>query len=126
MRGIAEGLAYLHKQNVVHADMKAVRHLCIVRASPRLLQLGIQDNVLVDAGGIPRICDFGISHVITASNSASKSHGMRGSLRWMSVELFDFSQEYKDHTNESDVWAFGMTICVRIASSELFLIFLVR
>lgn len=84
------------------------------------LQIGTQDNVLVDAGGIPRICDFGISRIMTASNSGSKSHGVRGSLRWMSVELFDFSYEYKDHTKESDVWAFGMTICVRIACYLLF------
>ena len=72
-----------------------------------------KDNVLVTRSGVARICDFGISRMIAASQPFGETNtntGIRGSVRWMSPELlFDGQAE---HSMESDVWAFGMTIYV--------------
>ncbi|KAI5116310.1 hypothetical protein M0805_009154 [Coniferiporia weirii] len=94
--GIAEGLAYLHKNDVVHADIKS-------------------DNVLVNSFGDAVICDFGISRMINSSRETLAGNttlpgGVVGSIRWLSYELLTQSETYKKHTKESDVWAFGMTV----------------
>ncbi|EJC99172.1 kinase-like protein, partial [Fomitiporia mediterranea MF3/22] len=92
--GIANGVDYLHRQNVVHSDLKA-------------------DNVLVNHLGDPLICDFGISRMLssTVTFAGATSGGIKGSMRWMAYELLDFSSD-GHHTKESDVWAFGMTVYV--------------
>ncbi|EJD03396.1 kinase-like protein, partial [Fomitiporia mediterranea MF3/22] len=89
--GITNGVDYLHKQNVVHSDLKA-------------------DNVLINRDGHPVICDFGISRMVsaTAAFAATTSGGFKGSVRWMARELILNGH----HTRESDVWAFGMTAYV--------------
>ncbi|THH09475.1 hypothetical protein EW145_g1994 [Phellinidium pouzarii] len=94
--GIANGLAYLHNEGVVHADMKS-------------------DNVLVSSSGDAKICDFGISRAIDATQATlggntTRPGGPVGSIRWMAYELIAESEIYTKHTKESDVWAFGMTV----------------
>ncbi|KAI5119139.1 hypothetical protein M0805_005218 [Coniferiporia weirii] len=94
--GIAEGLNYLHSQNVVHSDLKP-------------------DNVLIGRSGQPLICDFGISRIVTPSQTVTVSSvysgSIRGSIRWMSIELFGIdSSNNPVHTKASDVWAYGMTV----------------
>lgn len=72
--------------------------------------------MLVDNEGVPRICDFGISNAITVSQTmsmGSESRDVKGTLRFMAIELFDFSKGQPHHSKESDIWAFGMTIHVR-------------
>ncbi|EJD08301.1 kinase-like protein [Fomitiporia mediterranea MF3/22] len=99
MLGIAEGVAYLHSKGVIHSDLKS-------------------GNVLVSATGVPLISDFGISRVISISESLSgqgacaqpSSGDVKGSSRWMSPELLlPTRDQTTKHTKESDVWAFGMT-----------------
>ncbi|EJC99208.1 kinase-like protein [Fomitiporia mediterranea MF3/22] len=89
---IASGVNYLHRQDVVHSDLKA-------------------DNVLISNHGEPLICDFGMARMLSASLTlaATSSGGIKGSLRWMAYELLDFSND-SHHTKETDVWAFGMTV----------------
>ncbi|KAI5121784.1 hypothetical protein M0805_009595 [Coniferiporia weirii] len=94
--GIAKGLGYLHDQGVVHSDLKA-------------------DNVLISQLGCPLICDFGISRMITSSQtlyiSTTHNGSPRGSTRWMSIELFGIGSDIDPkHTKASDIWAYGMTI----------------
>ncbi|KAI5121783.1 hypothetical protein M0805_009594 [Coniferiporia weirii] len=92
--GIAKGLEYLHSRDVIHSDLKA-------------------DNVLIGRSGQPLICDFGISRMITSSQTLSSAHdgSVRGSTRWMSVELFGIDSDVDPiHTKASDIWAFGMTV----------------
>ena len=77
----------------------------------------MQDNVLISNSGVPQICDFGMSRMLAASGSlgSSTSGHLRGSARWMAIELLrgNESSPQPVHTLETDVWAFGMTIHVR-------------
>ncbi|KDQ56134.1 hypothetical protein JAAARDRAFT_321639 [Jaapia argillacea MUCL 33604] len=91
---VAEGLAYLHSENVVHGDMRA-------------------NNILVDDQGHARITDFGLA-VFAEVTRQSLSSDYRGSLRWLAPELVRSTGQQgamagqKVHrTRESDVWAYG-------------------
>ena len=58
----------------------------------------------------PLLTDFGLSHQAIAGFSMSATATAAGSLRWKAPELI---REPVQHPNEqSDVWAFGMTILV--------------
>ncbi|OCB84776.1 TPR-like protein [Sanghuangporus baumii] len=99
--GIAEGLEYMHDRNFVHSDLKA-------------------DNILISPSGDPLICDFGISRVLTSSESdfVSTTHDgrPRGTARWMAIELHVPEDGVEPrHSKESDVWAFGMTLYEMLA-----------
>lgn len=52
------------------------------------------------------------------AESSPDDESLRGTVRWMAVELF-LSGESKEpvHSKETDVWAFGMVLNVRIAMS---------
>lgn len=82
---IASGLAFLHKEQIVHGDVKAA-------------------NVVVSAAGNALVCDFGLSRA-SDTTTATLLRGM-GSLRWLSPELLDQAKK----SFASDVWAFGMVI----------------
>ncbi|KAL5480667.1 hypothetical protein ACEPAI_9607 [Sanghuangporus weigelae] len=88
----ASGLAYIHDMQAVHSDVKA-------------------DNVLVSRDGHARLCDFGISRMVSTSSSmANLSTGPSGTIRYLPLEFFSGSGEELMYTTKSDVWAFGMTI----------------
>ena len=88
---------------------------------------------MISEAGVPLLSDFGISRMLSSSDSlhftSTLTGGVRGTIRFMSSELlweFDFSSEAQTeapgvsldaYTKASDVWAFGMTVLVR----ELFL-----
>ena len=74
----------------------------------------MKDNILMNHYGEPLITDFGLSRMITYSQTfmASAMNGsIKRSLRWMAYELLSREDEAK-HTKESDMWAYGMTIYV--------------
>ncbi|KAG6887626.1 hypothetical protein C0995_013956 [Termitomyces sp. Mi166 len=89
---VAEGLSYLHKNNIVHGDLKG-------------------PNVLIDATGRARLSDFGISNVSDANimvwtSQSSSSRG--GSVRWQGPELVNIeNEEIPENTLMSDVYALG-------------------
>lgn len=62
--------------------------------------------------GMPLLADFGLSLVLSQSQSAlaTTASGARGTVRWMANELFLSPK----HTTMTDVWAFGMIAYVRI------------
>lgn len=78
-----------------------------------------QVNILVSDDGRPLLADFG-----TAISSASRSlaatelHGQKGTPKWMAKELL-VHENYTGHTEESDIWAFGMVIyvCIHVSPS---------
>lgn len=76
---------------------------------------------MVSPSGEPLICDFGISHMIAISQSfglsGTQTGTLRGTTRYMSIELLEASSEDGIYTKASDVWAFAITIMVRHLSS---------
>ncbi|EJC99173.1 kinase-like protein [Fomitiporia mediterranea MF3/22] len=95
--GIANGVDYLHGQNLVHCNLKA-------------------DKILINSLGKPLICGFGNSRKLQIPYVRT-FEGLEESIRWMAYKLFDFSGD-RHHTKESDVWAFGMTV-YEILSKQL-------
>ncbi|KAJ7301097.1 kinase-like domain-containing protein [Mycena albidolilacea] len=86
----AQGLAYLHSQNIVHGDLRG-------------------GNVLIDDGEHAQLADFGLAIVTDATRNSTKE---RGSSRWMAPELHDHELEFK-RTEASDVYAFAC-LCIEI------------
>lgn len=81
----AEGIHYLHTQDVVHGDIKGT-------------------NILISDDARALLCDFGLAR----PSYLGTSSGLKGagSDRWMSPELWRGGCK----SFESDVYAFGMTI----------------
>jgi len=84
----AEGLTFLHSQRVVHRDLKSM-------------------NILLDAGGNAKICDFGLAQQIKieATHITRKSEGEGGSPRYMAPECYD--PRHGKLTEKVDIWALG-------------------
>ena len=58
------------------------------------------------------ICDFGTSRIIEASLELGRpSLREKGTVRWLAYELI-LGIGSNEHSKETDIWAFGMTIYV--------------
>lgn len=85
-----------------------------------------QDNVVISSTHIPLIMDFGISHLLSSTQTIDTATAAdKGTVRWQSRELLfgpdGPSSDASDplhHTKESDIWAFGMTCLVSIFLCE--------
>lgn len=79
-----------------------------------------QGNILSSPSGVPLIADFGISRLPSATMTCTTN--VKGTMRWMAVELIfsprldpsDLHSPPSSHTKSTDVWAFGMTVLVRL------------
>lgn len=83
LREVAEALFWVHKEGIIHRDIKCA-------------------NVLVTEMGTVQLCDFGVAGII--ETKYSKRSTVTGTLNWMPPELFDASVSYG---TEVDIWAFG-------------------
>ncbi|GJE91843.1 kinase-like protein [Phanerochaete sordida] len=93
------GLSYLHERNVVHGDLHA-------------------GNILIDAFGNVKICDFGLANFADSGNSCSTAQP--GATRCMAPEILDpsrFSIPRVQHTPASDVYSLGQ-VSWQIYSSQ--------
>ncbi|CAE6451679.1 unnamed protein product [Rhizoctonia solani] len=84
--GIARGVEHIHKQSVVHGDLKA-------------------DNTVIEASGdkfVAKITDFGSSRL--DCKSCTNANLQVGTLLWDSPEV---ASEESGRTFQSDVWAVG-------------------
>lgn len=79
---VCEGVAYLHKKNVIHRDIKP-------------------ENILVDSKGNIKLCDFGWS----ALNRPSRKT-FCGTYEYMAPEIF----ENKPYNEKVDIWSLGILI----------------
>ncbi|KAJ3551589.1 hypothetical protein NM688_g4615 [Phlebia brevispora] len=96
----AVGLSYLHRNNVIHGDLKGT-------------------NILIDEHGHACLSDFGISNMKAHSTSSTmrtvqlapgqsafpEAH-TEGTLRWMSPE----SLLYGTKNKKTDIYSFGITM----------------
>ncbi|KAK7017756.1 TKL/TKL-ccin protein kinase, partial [Favolaschia claudopus] len=90
--GVACGLQYLHENGVVHGDLKV-------------------QNVVVTNQGIPCICDFGFSRIVSRPGFTTRSVG---TVPYLAPELlFIFGdnaveERVRRTTPSSDVYSFGL------------------
>ncbi|KAF8596626.1 kinase-like protein [Ceratobasidium sp. AG-I] len=85
---ISRGLAYLHKENVIHGDLKG-------------------GNVFISEDGIAKIADFGNTVLKDYSVMFTGTRIHSSTLRWTAPELLEAKN---GHTVPGDVYALGMTI----------------
>ncbi|KAM0264777.1 hypothetical protein ACHAQJ_000602 [Trichoderma viride] len=83
LREVAEALFWVHKQGIIHRDIKCA-------------------NVLITEAGGVQLCDFGVAGII--ETKFDKRSTITGTLHWMAPELFDPHVAYGI---EVDIWAFG-------------------
>ena len=79
---VAKGLQAMHKENVIHRDIKA-------------------DNVLCTPGGVIKIADLGLSVFLHEQQMFRKS--LKGTPNWFSPEIANGVF----YSKGVDVWAFG-------------------
>ncbi|KAG6905877.1 hypothetical protein DXG01_017127 [Tephrocybe rancida] len=90
---VAQGLRFLHKNGVIHGDLKG-------------------PNILVNELGRACVADFGLSSIsdkeILAWTSYSSAASRGGTVRWQAPELFDpESDEEKRNSEASDMYAWA-------------------
>jgi serine/threonine protein kinase len=96
---IAQGLAYLHSQNVIHGDLRG-------------------SNVLVDDDWHAVLADFGLAVFSDATAATHTSHH-GGSVRWMGPELHypqSCGLENFTRTFASDCYSFAF-VCIEVRPS---------
>ncbi|GJN68567.1 serine/threonine-protein kinase nak1 [Purpureocillium lilacinum] len=86
LREVAEAMYWVHRQGIIHRDLKCA-------------------NVLVTEVGDVQLCDFGVAGVI--ETKFDKRSTFIGTPHWMAPELFDQSTSYG---TEIDIWAFGAMV----------------
>ncbi|KAK8566252.1 hypothetical protein V6N13_021325 [Hibiscus sabdariffa] len=90
-RHILSGLAYLHSTMTIHRDIKGA-------------------NLLVDASGVVKLADFGMSKHLSGQRA---DLSLKGSPYWMAPELMQAVMQ-KDNSSDLalavDIWSLGCTI----------------
>jgi len=84
---VVNGLEYIHKQNMVHRDLKS-------------------GNILLDFNGVARIADFGVSGSLVQELSAKKRLTVTGTPCWMAPEV---AEHAAGHDSKADIWSLGIT-----------------
>ncbi|CAL4986084.1 unnamed protein product [Urochloa decumbens] len=99
IQGIARGLRYLHKRNVVHLDVKP-------------------SNILLDSDMNPKITDFGITRVLNHKgvHICSDIGTIASTLGYMPPEYITDGTLSKKH----DVYGFGVTLLEVISGMSRF------
>ncbi|CAK7563109.1 MAG: mitogen-activated protein kinase kinase kinase [Sporothrix epigloea] len=88
-RQTLSGLAYLHREGILHRDLKA-------------------DNILLDVDGTAKISDFGISKKTDNIYGNDRTNSMQGSVFWMAPEVIRPQDE--GYSAKVDIWAVGCVV----------------
>jgi mitogen-activated protein kinase kinase kinase len=83
------GLAYLHREGILHRDLKA-------------------DNILLDTDGTCKISDFGISKKTDNIYGNDVTNSMQGSVFWMAPEVIQ--SQGQGYSAKVDVWSLGCVV----------------
>ncbi|MCJ1308634.1 hypothetical protein MMC25_002287 [Agyrium rufum] len=88
-RQTLEGLAYLHREGILHRDLKA-------------------DNILLDVDGTCKISDFGISKRSDNIYGNDITNSMQGSVFWMAPEVV--RSQGHGYSAKVDIWSLGCVV----------------
>ncbi|KAF2257500.1 hypothetical protein CC78DRAFT_588475 [Lojkania enalia] len=83
------GLAYLHREGILHRDLKA-------------------DNILLDLDGTCKISDFGISKKSDDIYGNDITNSMQGSVFWMAPEVI--RSQGQGYSAKVDIWSLGCVV----------------
>lgn len=86
IRGIVEGLKYMHSLDIVHMNIKSA-------------------NVLIGRNGVVKIIDFGFG-VKLVSRKAKCENFVVGTLRWLAPEVV----RKVSYNSKADIWPLAMTL----------------
>ncbi|KAK4191735.1 putative serine/threonine-protein kinase [Podospora australis] len=86
LREVAEAVYWVHKEGIIHRDIKCA-------------------NVLVTEAGAVQLCDFGVAGIV--ETKLDKRSTFIGTPHWMAPELFDPVPSY---STPVDIWAFGSLV----------------
>ncbi|KAM3378175.1 mitogen-activated protein kinase kinase kinase ANP1 [Capsicum galapagoense] len=81
------GLDYLHKNGIMHRDIKGA-------------------NILVDNKGSIKLADFGASKKVVELATVSGAKSMKGTPYWMAPEVI----RQTGHSFSADIWSVGCTV----------------
>ncbi|EWG43591.1 STE/STE11/BCK1 protein kinase [Fusarium verticillioides 7600] len=96
-RQTLSGLAYLHREGILHRDLKA-------------------DNILLDLDGTCKISDFGISKKTDNIYGNDKTNNMQGSVFWMAPEVIRSQGE--GYSAKVDIWSLGCVVLEMFAGKR--------
>jgi len=92
--GVALGMDYLHKVNVIHRDLKTA-------------------NLLMDEYEVVKVADFGVARVKATDGKAMTAE--TGTYRWMAPEVI--SHQKYDH--KCDVFSFGILMWELVTGGDI-------
>ncbi|KAM3280211.1 hypothetical protein ACQJBY_047155 [Aegilops geniculata] len=87
IRGVCEGLLFLHEKRILHLDLKPT-------------------NILLDGHMVPKIADFGLSRCLGEEQTRSITQNLWGTLGYMDPEYIRSRQI----THASDMYSLGVII----------------
>lgn len=91
------GLEYLHREGILHRDLKA-------------------DNILLDLDGTCKISDFGISKKSDDIYGNDASNSMQGSVFWMAPEVV--RTDGQGYSAKVDIWSLGCVVLEMFAGKR--------
>jgi tRNA A-37 threonylcarbamoyl transferase component Bud32 len=96
----ARGIAAAHEKGIVHRDLKP-------------------QNILVAAGGEPKVADFGLAHMVDSTTALTRTGTTLGTPLYMSPEQVE--GKAKEISPRSDVWALGAILYEALFGAPPFL-----
>jgi len=84
---VVTGLEYLHRQNLIHRDVKC-------------------GNILLTDGGVAQIADFGVSGSLVEVLERQNRLTVTGTPCWMAPEV---AENTNPHDAKADIWSLGIT-----------------
>ncbi|KAF2641626.1 hypothetical protein P280DRAFT_317770 [Massarina eburnea CBS 473.64] len=91
------GLSYLHREGILHRDLKA-------------------DNILLDLDGTCKISDFGISKKTDNIYGNDITNSMQGSVFWMAPEVI--RSPGQGYSAKVDIWSLGCVVLEMFAGKR--------